>query len=65
METLEQLMTTRHEAYIAAKATYFERDVDTWRNANQAYAAARDAQRRANEGSGIGKATRKSGRLAA
>jgi len=43
--TLSDLMTQRHEAYVAAKATGFEPCAETaaWRRANHAYVTARTA----------------------
>jgi hypothetical protein len=45
-DTLSELMTQRHEAYLAAKAKGFEPCAETaaWRRANRAYVTARTAR---------------------
>jgi hypothetical protein len=54
-DTLSELMTQRHEAYLAAKAKGFEPCAETaaWRRANRAYVTARTARTTlANHGQG-------------
>ena len=41
METIEQLMTDRHAAYVFARENYFEKGLDEWREANRLYVIAR------------------------